>query len=173
MYIERTTWDFQFFITDVCSYYLSPLICSDWLQSSKLDFLSGIYLSQFSLKFKCAIIAIIYLNSLLFPLTKKIWMELEIKQPDDEWGASGEWQEEQWALWRRKNTLVKHLYGMILGTLFLTLTDMLSGNYHFPLFTNKGPGDQEDEVTCPRSVNKSRAMACKARSGCLQGLQYA
>lgn len=50
---------------------------------------------------------------------------------------------------------------MILGTSFLALTDMLAGNYCFPAFTNKGAGDQEDEVTCPRSINKSRAIACK------------
>ena len=37
---------------------------------------------------------IIYLNSLLFPLTKEIWTKLEIKLADDEWGGSGEGQEE-------------------------------------------------------------------------------
>lgn len=70
----------------------------------------------------------------------------------------------------KKENTSWHLYGMILGTSFLALTDMLAGNYCFPAFTNKGAGDQEDEVTCPRSINKSRAMACKARIGWLQSL---
>lgn len=52
------------------------------------------FLPEFSLKFRCAIMVIIYLNSLLFPLTKEIWTKLEIKLADDEWRGSGEGQEE-------------------------------------------------------------------------------
>lgn len=46
-------------------------------------------LSGFSLKFKCAIITIIYLNSLIFPLTNNRWIELEKKQPAGQWAV---WQ---------------------------------------------------------------------------------
>lgn len=53
------------------------------------------------------------------------------------WGGAGN----QWgtaggtvSIVRKEKTVVEHLYGMILGTSFLTLTDMLSGNYHFPFF---------------------------------------
>lgn len=41
-----------------------------------IHFIQNIF-AKFSLKFRCTIIVIIYLNSLLFPLTKEIWTKLK------------------------------------------------------------------------------------------------
>lgn len=88
MYSERTTGDFQFFIANVRSYYF--VLCYLSLLALVFEiihFIQNIF-ARIPLKFRCTIIVIIYLNSLLFPLTKEIWTKLEIKLADNEWGGS-------------------------------------------------------------------------------------
>lgn len=56
---------------------------------------------------------------------------MEIKIARYEWGAMG--RAGRTANIVKEKAAVEHLHEMSLGTLFLSLTGMLSGSYHFPV----------------------------------------